>query len=356
VDALDANADGKADMIAVGETKVWAMLAPDWRMVELVETPGGRTIHAVSLDCDADGDMDLCIGRSSSLWIRYRQAVTSGKKPKKPEGADFTVAWLENTGRTDKSWPLHVLDRELHGVHGLWKGDVDRDGAIDLIADSFAGPHLESSLAWFGAPTKAKPDRAMTRRMITTGKATGRPHYMHFADVDADGLGDVLLGASTEGTFTWWKQPGDLSKEWTRNIISNTPGATHPRATDLNGDGKLDVIGSAGHGVGIYWFEAPSWKKHPIDSDIRDVHAFDAGDIDGDGDIDCAGCSFSQGVVRFWENVGGGKYKKHDVDTDNQQQAYDVKLIDLDADGKMDILLAGRRSNNAVWYRNLGPK
>lgn len=355
VDVIDVNADGKQDMIAVGDTKVWAMLAPDWRVVEIGDTPGGRTIHAVSLDCDADGDLDLCVGRSASHWIAYRLSRGKGKQRPKPDGADFTVAWLENTGKIDKPWPVHILDRELHGVHGLWKGDVNRDGTTDLIADSFAGPHLESSLAWFPAPTKTNTTRPMKRHMITTGKATGRPHYMHFADINADGRGDVLLGASREGSFTWWEQPKALTSEWKRHVIANTPGATHPRAVDLNGDGKLDVIGSAGHGVGIYWFEAPKWKQHIIDSDIRDVHAFDAADIDGDGDMDCAGCSFSQGIVRWWENVGNGRFVKHDIDTQNKQQAYDVKLLDLDADGRLDILLAGRRSNNAIWYRNVKP-
>ena len=42
----------------------------------------------------------------------------------------------------------------------------------------------------------------------------------------------------------------------------------------------------------------------------------------------------------------------HDIDTTNQQQAYDLKAVDLDADGRLDLILAGRESRNAVWYRN----
>jgi hypothetical protein len=40
VDALDANRDGRLDVLAVGETAVWAFLAPDWKRVLLAETPG----------------------------------------------------------------------------------------------------------------------------------------------------------------------------------------------------------------------------------------------------------------------------------------------------------------------------
>lgn len=171
--------------------------------------------------------------------------------------------------------------------------------------------------------------------------------------MNGDGRGDVLLGASTEGSFTWWEQPTDLDNAWQRHLIAMEPGATHPRAVDLNGDGQLDILGSTGHGQGIYWYEAPDWNKHLVDADIRDVHAFDIGDLDGDGDIDCAGCSFSQQTVRWWENLGDGKFRIHNIDVGNEQQAYDLKIKDLDGDGRQDILLAGRRSENVVGYRNL---
>lgn len=351
VAALDVNGDGRLDVVAAGETKVWAMLAPDWRIVELADTTGGRTIHAVAMDCDGDGDLDLVISRSYSLWIRHRLALAEGKPSVVPEGGDWTVAWLENTGKTDAPWPLHVVDRELHGVHGLWTGDVDGDGKTDLLADSFAGPHLENSLAWFSAPFVG----AARRRIITTGGATGRAHYLHFADMNGDRRGDVLLGASDEGTFTWWEQPSRAESEWQRHLIAREPGATHPRAADLNGDGRLDVLGSCGHGTGVFWYAAPTWRRHVIDGSLRNVHAFDVADLDGDGDIDAAGCSYTEKIVRWWENKGGGKFQPHDIDVGNGQDAYDLKIADLDGDGLPDILLAGKDSKNAVVYLQVRP-
>ncbi len=353
VEAIDTNDDGHLELIAVGDSMIWALSSPKWIPVRLARTEGGRTIHAVALDCDADGDLDLALGRSSSAWIQYRQSRNADAKP--PLGEDWTVSWIENTGRAGDVWPLHILDKELHGVHGVAVGDVDRDGTPDLLADSFAGPHLESSLAWFRAPRSAVDTSTMKRRLITKGQATGRPHYMELADINSDGRGDVLLGASTEGSFTWWEQPSDLNRTWKRHVIAWEPGATHPRAADLNGDGRIDVIGSTGHGQGIYWYQAPTWRRHTIDPAIRDVHAFDAADLDQDGDVDCAGCSFSEKVVRWWENLGAGSFRAHQVDIANEQEAYDVKIADLDGDRRLDILLAGRRSDNVVWYRNTKP-
>jgi hypothetical protein len=34
------------------------------------------------------------------------------------------------------------------------------------------------------------------------------------------------------------------------------------------------------------------------------------------------------------------------------QEAYDIRVLDMDVDGDLDLLIAGRGSNNVVWYRN----
>jgi NAD(P)-dependent dehydrogenase (short-subunit alcohol dehydrogenase family) len=49
-----------------------------------------------------------------------------------------------------------------------------------------------------------------------------------------------------------------------------------------------------------FWYEAPLWTRHFIDADLRDVHAFDAAALDGDGDGDAVGCSFSEKIVHWW--------------------------------------------------------
>ena len=68
--------------------------------------------------------------------------------------------------------------------------------------------------------------------------------------------------------------------------------------------------------------------------------------------MDVAAASFSERVVRWYENDGAGRFAIHDIDIDHDQQAYDLKATDLDADGRLDFLLAGRQSKNVVWYQN----
>jgi hypothetical protein len=35
-----------------------------------------------------------------------------------------------------------------------------------------------------------------------------------------------------------------------------------------------------------------------------------------------------------------------------KQGSYDIRIVDMDGDGDLDILLAGASSRNIVWYEN----
>ena len=172
-----------------------------------------------------------------------------------------------------------------------------------------------------------------------------------FADLNGDGRGDVLVGDSGGGTFTWWEQGPGADAQWTKHLIAKESGATNLKASDVNRDGVPDVVGSCGHGKGVFWFEGPAWKKHVIDPDLRDPHALAIGDFDGDGDLDVATAFFGAKLVRWYENDGKGSFAAHDIDTTNNQEAYDLKAVDLDADGRLDLILAGRETRNAVWHQ-----
>jgi WD40 repeat protein len=118
----------------------------------------------------------------------------------------------------------------------------------------------------------------------------------------------------------------------------------------MNGDGKMDVVASRGHGVGFVWFEGPGFVKHEIDASVYGPHSLAVADIDGDGDLDFVSCAKDSMVVVWFENDGKGKFTKRFIHED--QAAYDIRLVDLDLDGDLDVLVAGQTSKNVVWYEN----
>lgn len=347
VEAIDVNADSKLDLVAMGERRVFALIAPDWKEHLLLDTRETKMLYCAALDADGDGDLDLAVGRYRVPWIEYRQ---SGQTGEPPQGPDFSLAWIENTGRLNSELPLHVIDQELNGIHGLAVADFNADGRTDLVADSINGPFFANSLLWFSSVRGHKP--GFTRNIVTRGGADGRPHYMDTADVNGDKRLDILLGDSQGGTFTWWEQPGDPQSDWKKHRIAQAKGATNIRLGDVNGDGVLDVVGSCGHGKGVFWFAGPGWKQHSIDPEFPSPHALAVGDFDRDGDLDVAAASFTALAVRWYRKDGKEAFSTHEIDGGNQQQAYDLKAIDLDGDKAVDLILAGRESRNAVWYRN----
>lgn len=349
VATVDANGDGKPDLIAMGVTKVFALLSPNWTPHVVFDAKEGKMLYCVALDADHDGDTDLVVGRYQIPWIEFRNQEAARQTAAPPQGPDFSVAWLENTGKTDTPWPMHVIDRELNGIHGLAIGDVDRDGRPDVIADSISGPHFPNSVVWFRTPPRG--ESTFNREIVTRSGADGRPHYLDFGDVDQDGRGDLILGDSGGGTFTWWQRSAVAEEPWIKHVIAREKGATNVRLADVDGDGKSDLVASCGHGKGVFWFKNPTWQKQEIDTAIANPHALGVADFDGDGDLDVATASYTAFVVRWYENDGRGAFVPHDIDTGNQQQAYDLKTADLDGDGAPEIILAGRESRNAVWYR-----
>ncbi len=351
VEAIDVNGDGKLDLIAMGETKVYALIAPEWKPDLLFDGKEPKFLYCVALDMDGDGDLDLALGRYRVPWAEYREARAAGKSAPEPKSPDFSLAWIENPGRDRRAWQLHILDRELNGIHGLCAADIDGDGKKDLISDSIMGPAFPKSLVWFNGG-KQLPRDATLRHVITHVGADGRPHYLEVADLDGDGLSELLLGDSGGGTFTFWKRKADLQQPWTKHLIAKENGATNIRAARINRDSMIDVVGSCGHGRGVFWFEAPGWSKHPIDPEFATPHALACADFDGDGDIDVAAASFTALEVRWYENDGNGNFVTHTIDTGHQQQSYDMKTVDLDGDGRTDLILAGRETRNAVWFRN----
>ncbi|HWA09677.1 MAG TPA: VCBS repeat-containing protein [Opitutaceae bacterium] len=351
VTAVDVNGDGRLDLIAMGVTKVYALIAPDFAPHVIFDMQEGKMLYCVTVDVNHDGAPDIALGRYLVPWIDYRQAKAEGKElPPLPHGPDFSVAWIENNHQVDKPWPLHVIDRELNGVHGLALGDVNQDGQPDLIAQSISGPFFANSVVWFQLPRPGED--AVVRHVVTKGGTDGRPHYLDFADLDGDGRGDILLGDSGAGTFTWWGRGATIDAPWTKHLIAQEKGATNIKAADVNRDGRPDAFAACGHGTGVFWFEGPDWKKHAIDPQLGTPHALAIGDFDGDGTIDAAVASYTAFVVRWYANDGKGNFTAHDIDTGHKQQAYDMKAVDLDGDGRLDLLLAGRESNNVVWFRN----
>ena len=303
--AADYTGDGVVDVVAdTGSGVTRLFLGPDWKVVQLDDDHGGRYIHSETWDVDGDGDADY-------IGARYNPGL---------------IMWYEQPDQPlTQPWKRRLIDDQVHGIHGVIKGDVDLDGRIDLLATS-AQPldPFPDSLAWIAPPKNVRsgdpwvrddfcrPRRTRTDSLSGSGRCqrrwpTGRRYR-------SQRWADGQIGNGGREWFAWWEAPKNPREAWKKHSLpGHHPGATNIHPADINGDGKVDLLASRGHGNGVIWFEAPSWKIHTIDAEIKEPHCLAVHDIDGDGDMDAATCAYGSKLCVWYENAGNGKFVRHIV-------------------------------------------
>ncbi|MEE2640849.1 MAG: VCBS repeat-containing protein [Planctomycetota bacterium] len=347
--AHDFDGDKNMDVITSHDGEIYLVRGPHWKK-QLIHRfdprdsrrkPRRDCIHSCLLDVDSDGDLDFI-------------------------GSSNTVFWLECPDQpfAEKPWTYRVVDDEVLGTHCLITADVNRDGQLDLIANSGRKPNvttIPNSLTWMEIPPHPKMAKHWIRHVFADGTAPGGSHYAGFADINRDGRGDICYGAKGGDGFAggewfaWWEQPEDPTGPWKKHLLSDKqPGASNILPADLDGDGQMDFVASRGHGKGVLWFRGPSFRPIEIDNTLVGPHSLALVDLDRDGDWDIATCGRqATGKAVWYENDGRGHFDRHLIGTD--QGSYDMRAIDMDGDGDQDFLIAGHESRNVVWYENRLP-
>lgn len=114
-------------------------------------------IHSTLLDIDQDGDLDYVGSNRMLFWLEC---------PDNP----FT-----------ERWACRTFSLDVNGAHCLITGDVDRDGNIDLIANSWrdaGASKIPNSLTWFSVPEAAQSAGLWMPFVFAKGDAPGGNHYM----------------------------------------------------------------------------------------------------------------------------------------------------------------------------------
>lgn len=124
---------------------------------------------------------------------------------------------------------------------------------------------------------------------------------------------------------------------------------------DVDHDGKTDVM------AGAYWFKAPDWERH----EIFPGKAFDgakeysnsflnfSADLNGDGWVDLLVIGFPGTVSSWYENPKNevGHWEKHPVHESVLVGNESPAFVDVDGDGRPDLLCADSKEKQIVWLR-----
>ena len=207
---------------------------------------------------------------------------------------------------------------------------------------------------------------------------------LHAADLDGDGLNDLIVVNNARSRInllynqTGQTNPAALKKPATKREQNELPPDARFRiesiasekrigamvVTDLNGDGKPDIAyyGDPKELIVIYNEGTNGWsapKRWPIEDGLLDANGLTSGDLNGDGRTD---------LVLLAENHFYLIPQKEDHTLGEAEKipiaaaAKSVQVLDIDGDGRQDLLLVNFDSATPFRFRlqnadgQLGPE
>lgn len=254
----DWNGDGADDLVTLSgkHIGIYTLHAADLELRQIARVESDETAEAfaaVSLDWDADGDIDLLVLHS------------------------YGIARYEN--RDNRMWPKVIANLDIE-QGWMAASDFDRDGVLDLAVSSVNGnerrtaiygldgsekqliAHHAGPIAWADFDNNrsddlvlAAPDQPVsiyssvssqwTALQLETGSA--KWSSISTADLDADGDQDLLL--SNNAYSARWRLLENKSQKNALNLIPVDAGvlgklrfATQAVFEDINADGLIDVL------------------------------------------------------------------------------------------------------------------
>ena len=166
-------------------------------------------------------------------------------------------------------------------------GDLDNDGDIDYVANG--------GWVYFNPGKDRIRDLTAWKRMTLFDHERRVPTV---ADVDGDGLNDLIVGAQE-----WYRQPKTKKHDaasWTRYTIGKNRWPMNCILSDMNADGHPDMV-VPDRGVEICWYQNPGrsaatgpWQRNQLHDHTEPMFVC-VSDLNGDGRLDCAITGGSKG-------------------------------------------------------------
>lgn len=358
-------------------------------------------------DIDGDGDQDVLTFSQNGIMIEYHQ-----NQSKELYGhSDSLVYHLVNScwGRISENncvmqfdqcpakspgQAMEPLNKTLHAGSCLMCFDRNNDGDQDLILGDIS---CNSIIYAENTGSNASAHLTDTTRMFPNYPSKNNTQRMRFntfpcaynLDVDGDNLKDLIAAPNTNGinfkSVWYYRNNGTLSNPDFQFVKDNLfqdemidlGQGVNPTYIDYDNDGRKDLlIGNNGYYLTngtkaqLALYRNIGTLSQPAFSLVtRDYAGLSVknhltispttGDVDGDGDADILYCD-NYGTLHWAENTAGvgvpcnfSIIKTNPFNLTTFSSEGYPQLIDMDLDGKLDVMI-GMRNGNIAYYRNTG--
>ncbi len=288
-----------------------------WSKYEVISSVASEVFTLA--DLDGDGKPEFVFGQYG--YVSYA----------KPDPANPTKPWIVHHVSEQGPWAQT-------GSHGLGVGDINGDGRPDILNawGWWEQPAHDNGQKWAFHPV------AFGRRGTMASPGGGQ---MYVYDVNGDGLPDVITSLEGHGVgLAWYEQKRDQEGHISfqqHMIMDRDPAQSHGvvfselhslALADVDGDGLKDIIAgknksdwvhnsygvvdAEGEGV-VYWFKLvrkpggqAEFIPHLIYNNSGASRQIEALDINGDGTTDVA-VNGKTGVFIFWGKKTAGEVSKN---------------------------------------------
>lgn len=264
---------------------------------------------------------------------------------------DNKIVWYENNGNATFG-EQKIITMNLNNVRNVSVVDMDNDGWVDVLSSSFN----DHKVVWY----KNNGNGIFSDEKIIVTFPSGYYVSVFSTDMDNDGDEDVLTSFSLN---KWYKNDGNGNFEEQETTIE-TEGAIYP--VDIDTDGDIDIMQASS--ANIVWYENMgdgNLGNEQIITGGSDVFvSIHTADLNSDGNMDILYTNDEHTTILWCLNQGNGNFANPQIAVTTipvflpfMGLFYSIDAGDFDGDGDIDILQNSGSNdyvNDLIWYANDG--